>query len=154
MGLFPVERFIDETDTAVLMMLLDSSVPLQFEELTSRIAVIRKQAGIQPVLGNPELDADIVNSAIDDMLTVLERAGVIVQDQLRVRKSATVSVAGGTVALTPFGTLMAVEQTLSQRARRADPGRSLDLTAQRLAELAAAEMPEVEAGRLPSRQGG
>ena len=45
MGLFPVERFIDETDTAVLMMLLDSSVPLQFEELTSRIAVIRKQAG-------------------------------------------------------------------------------------------------------------
>ena len=146
MGLFPVERFIDETDTAVLMMLLDSSVPLQFEELTSRIAVIRKQAGIQPVLGNPELDADIVNSAIDDMLTVLERAGVIVQDQLefsqeRYRQRRV----GGTVALTPFGTLMAVEQTRRSGLVVQTLDAASDLTAQRLAELAAAEMLEVEA---------
>ena len=50
-----------------------------FEERL-RIAVIRKQRGSSPcwVIRNY---ADIVNSATDDMLTVLERAGVIVQDQ-------------------------------------------------------------------------
>jgi hypothetical protein len=146
MGLFPIGRFVDETDTAVLMMLLVSSGPLQFEDLTSKIAVIRKAAGFQFVMANPELEANIMNDAIDDMLTVLERAGVIVQDDsgfehrhYRLRRVS------GTVALTPFGTLMAVEQ-----ARRSGYVVEIldapsDLTAQRLTELAAAEELEVEA---------
>ena len=97
------------------------------------------------MLGNPELDADIVNSAIDDMLTVLERAGVIVQDQLefsqeRYRQRRV----GGTVALTPFGTLMQWNRLVAAGSSQTLDAAS-DLTAQRLAELAAAEMLEVEA---------
>ena len=145
MGLFSIETFIDEIDMAVLMILLDASGPMQLQELESRIALIRTEAGFEPVMGNPELDADIVAGAVDDMLTVLERAGVIVQDAMEFEeKRYRQRRVGGTVALTPFGTLMAVEHARESGIVVQTLDAASDLTAQRLAELAAAETLEVE----------
>jgi hypothetical protein len=146
MSLFSFGTFIDETDTAVLMMLLDSSRPMQFEDLASRIAAIRKEAGFQPVMGDPEFDYDLVKGALDDMFTVLERAGVIVQADLEfAEKRHRLRRVGGTVALTPFGTLMAVEQVRQSGFVVHTLDAASDLTAVRLAELATAETLDVEA---------
>lgn len=121
----------------LLTLMLTSDSPVQFRTLTDAVGKVRRAMGVPMMFGNPEYEFRLIASEVDTMLTLLERAGVLVQhDIVHEQGPYTDDRTGGTVELTPFGVGMAVEEARESGLIVQTIDSPGDLSAAMLAELA------------------
>lgn len=112
--IFDGDRVIDDVAIPVLTLGLVSPHPLEFTRIVEVVTALREEYGVPSVAGDPEVDRHFVASDVDRMLAMVERAGVVTQQDVQYEASRWGQRrTGGTVSLTPFGIVMVVEQTLS-----------------------------------------
>ena len=106
---------------------------------------MREESGIGPPWGNPDLERDSVCRDVDRMLTLLERAGVVIQHDVTYEPSGMIERrSGGTVGLTPFGVVMVVEHARRSGVTVETVESPESLAEHDLADLAAQETVDVD----------
>lgn len=145
-GLSSGPEVIDNAVGSLLAMILASRDPLDFTTLVDAVLRVRKEMGVRPAFGDDEIDAEFVSSDVNLMLTMLGRAGVLVQhDAVFEKARLSERRTGGTVTLTPFGIRMAVGEArvAGMRVDTVDSPELLDATD--FADMAMEQVVDVDA---------
>jgi hypothetical protein len=142
---WPIDQLVDLMMPPLLSMMLSSPEPVEFASLVDAVEAARDATGRRGTFGDPEYDRREAADAVDRLLTMLERAGVATQpdpgdEPARPAGRRT----GGTVSLTPFGVVVAVEQVRESGLEVVTLPDPEAMTAAGVADLAAAQAVGVD----------
>lgn len=102
---------IDALTGSLLALMLGSQTPVAFDTLVDVVLQYRDEVGPRPAFGDPDYQARRTRGDVDQMLTMLERAGVVVQrDVTHIPAAFREERVGGVVELTPFGVRTSVKE--------------------------------------------
>lgn len=109
-GRRPIMGLVDMMTSPLLGMLLAATEPVEFSILVDAVEDVRAATGQRGTFDNPEYDRRDAARVVDMLLTLLERAGVVEQHEItREQSHLAVHRTGGTITLTPFGVVTAVD---------------------------------------------
>lgn len=141
-----IYRLVDLMTAPFLALLLTAAEPVPFPAFVDALEAARDNMGVRGAYGSPEDERHESARVVDLLLTLLERAGVVVQEDVthepgRFAKRRT----GGTVAVTPFGVVSAVDVVRDAGLEVVTVGDPAEVSAADLADLAAREAIAPEA---------
>jgi hypothetical protein len=113
-GMYSLGADEDELIDDLLVPLLARALPrpVEFAELVDLVLDIRDRVGIKSRWTDEDFERSSVCLRLDRLLELVERAGVIVQEDVTHEDSGMFSTrSGGTIRLTAFGIVVTVEQS-------------------------------------------
>jgi hypothetical protein len=133
-----VNQLVDLMMAPLLSLMLSSPEPVEFATLVDAVEAGREATGQRGTFADPEHDRREAADAVERLLTLLERAGLITQhdpeyEPTRFHRQRV----GGTVELTPFGVVVAVDQVRESGVEVVTLPDPAALTAAEVADLAA-----------------
>lgn len=137
----PLLRLVGLVTSPFLALLLSAAEPVPFTAFVDSLEAARAETGVRGAFAGPEDERRESARLVDLLLSLLERAGVVTQQDVAFQQGRFAPErTGGTVALTPFGVVTAVDVVRAAGLEVLTLGDPAALTAADLADLAAREV--------------
>lgn len=139
----PVYDLVDAMTSPLLGVLLTAGRPVEFSVLVDAVDHVQEATHRHSSFGDPESNRRSITRAMNVLLMLLERAGMVEQhDVTHEPTEFSQERTGGTIALTPFGVVTAVDYVRESGLDVITVGDPATMGAEDVAGLAAEQMIE------------